>query len=73
MTLPLILHIPSQHAPNLLLPIKLSEATFEQAIAWMNAPINITERLERRFLLKQYIGASLNINTEQSKQGPEGG
>lgn len=51
----------------------IEEVTFAEAAEWMNSPTSIAERVERRFLLKQYIGASLNFRNPELKQGREGG
>ncbi len=41
--------------------VPIHEATMQQAVDWMNAPTHFPERIERRFILKNYIGASLDM------------
>ena len=58
MTFPTHLIIPY---PTGEITVPIHEATMQQAIDWMNAPTHFLERIERRFILKSYIGASLGM------------
>ena len=60
MTFPTHITIPYP-APIGELTVPIAEATMQQAIDWMNLSPSFTERLERRFILKQYIGVHCNL------------
>ncbi len=64
----------SSTTPNVSFIIPINEATFAQAIEWMNAPASITERLDRKYALHDYLGAFLKLKdpvptpSEQSQE-----
>jgi len=63
----------SSITPNVSFIIPIHEATFAQAIEWMNAPASITERLDRKYALQDYLGATLKLKDPVPTNSPEGG